>query len=133
MLAHELRNPLAPIHNAVKILKLEGPHGENFPWSLQVIDNQITHLTILVDDLLDVSRITQGKVKLQKERVDLSSIVNRAVETCRPLLTEREHTLTLDLGEKPIPLVTDCTRLTQVFSNLINNAAKYTPKGVASR
>ncbi len=129
MLAHELRNPLAPIHNAVQILQLEGSHSENFPWSLAVIGDQTRHLTVLVDDLLDVSRITQGKVKLQTEPVDLSSILSRVVETCRPLLTEREHTLTVELGEKPIRLEADPTRLTQIFSNLLNNAAKYTPNG----
>ena len=129
MLAHELRNPLAPIHNAVQILKLEGPNGENFHWSLGVIGDQIRHLTRLVDDLLDVSRITQGKVKLQKEQVDLAAVIDRAVETCRPLLNERGHQLTVDVGTKPIHFEADPTRLTQVFCNLLNNAAKFTPNG----
>jgi PAS domain S-box-containing protein len=129
MLAHELRNPLAPIHNAAQIMKLEGRHGPNFDWSLQVIVHQLVHLTRLVDDLLDVSRITQGKVKLQKERVKLAQVVERAVETCRPLIDERRHQLTVSLGDAPMPLEADLTRLTQVFSNLLNNAAKYTEVG----
>src|SRR5262245_55987497 len=84
MLAHELRNPLAPIYNAMQIMKIEGPTGPNFNWSLEVIANQLSHLMRLVDDLLDVSRITQGKVTLRKERVELADVIQRAVETGRP-------------------------------------------------
>jgi len=129
MLAHELRNPLASIHNAQQILRMEVPGSENFAWSLAVIADQTRHLTRLVDDLLDVARITQGKVKLQNEHLDLLEVLRRALEMCNPLLNEHGHRLTANLGEKSLPLTADATRLVQVFSNLLNNAIKYTPNG----
>jgi len=129
MLAHELRNPLAPISNAVQIMRLEGPNGANFQWSIEVIADQIKHMTRMVDDLLDVSRITRGKVALQKEPIELTHVVDLAVEASRPLIQDYKHDLTVALPDRPILLEVDPPRLAQVLSNLLNNAAKYTPEG----
>lgn len=129
MLAHELRNPLAPIRNATQVLKLLGPADANQQWAREVIERQTQHLTRLVDDLLDVSRITRGKVTLQRESVDLSAIVHRAVEASRPLLDARRHRLSIDLAPDPLHVDGDLTRLVQVVGNLLNNAAKYTDEG----
>jgi PAS domain S-box-containing protein len=129
MLAHELRNPLAPIRNAAQIMKLLGPAEPRLQWARDVIDRQVDHLTRLVDDLLDVSRITRGKVTLQRETLDLSAVITRAVETSRPLIDARRHRLTVSLPSEPVRLEGDLTRLVQVVSNLLNNAAKYTDEG----
>jgi PAS domain S-box-containing protein len=129
MLAHELRNPLAPISNAVQIMQLEGPNGANFRWSTEVIEDQIKHMTRMVDDLLDVSRITRGKVDLQKETIRLAEVVDLAVEASRPLIEEYHHRLTVTLPPEAIVLEVDPARLAQVLSNLLNNAAKYTDEG----
>jgi two-component system CheB/CheR fusion protein len=129
MLAHELRNPLAPIRNAVQLLRRLGPSEPEIQWTREVIERQVEHLVRLVDDLLDVSRITQGKITLQKEKVDLITIIGRALETSRPLIDSRKHRLTVSLPEQPLRLEGDTTRLTQVVSNLLNNAAKFTPEG----
>jgi PAS domain S-box-containing protein len=129
MLAHELRNPLAPISNAVQIMKVEGLGGRNSEWSIKVIEDQIKHMTRMVDDLLDVSRITRGKVDLQKELVELRDIVNLAVEASRPLLQDCSHELNIAVPEAPILLDVDPARMAQVLSNLLNNAAKYTDEG----
>jgi PAS domain S-box-containing protein len=129
MLAHELRNPLAPIRNAVQILRLLGPAEPRLQWARDVIDRQVEHLTRLVDDLLDVSRITQGKITLHRELVELATIVERALETSRPLLEARKQQLTVTLPPAPIRLEGDLIRLAQVVSNLLNNAAKYTDEG----
>ena len=102
MLAHELRNPLAPISNAVQIMKVEGLSGPNFHWSIEVIEDQIKHMTRMVDDLLDVSRITRGKVDLQKETVELAEVVELAVEASRPLIEDYHHRLTVTLPEQPV-------------------------------
>jgi PAS domain S-box-containing protein len=131
MLAHELRNPLAPISNAVQIMKVEGPNGPNFQWSVKVIQDQIKHMTRMVDDLLDVSRITRGKVVLQKERVELEVLVALAVEASRPLIEDCNHHLTVTLPPHPVLLEVDSARMAQVLSNLLNNAAKYTDEGGA--
>jgi PAS domain S-box-containing protein len=125
-LAHELRNPLAPIRNAVEALRTGGPapvglHG--------VIDRQVRVMARLLDDLLDVSRITRGKLDLRRERVDLASVVAAAVETSRPLLDAAGHQLAVDLPAEPVALDADPVRLAQVFANLLNNAAKYTDPG----
>ncbi|HEX7181781.1 MAG TPA: ATP-binding protein [Thermoanaerobaculia bacterium] len=129
MLAHELRNPLAPIRNAAQVLKLAGPVNAHQDWAREVIERQAQHLTRLVDDLLDVSRITRGKVTLAREPLDLATIVNRAVETSRPLIDARRHRLTVALPPEPVLLEGDLTRLVQVAGNLLNNAAKYTDEG----
>ena len=129
MLAHELRNPLAPISNAVQIMQLEGPNGPNFRWSTEVIEDQIKHMTRMVDDLLDVSRITRGKVDLQKETIALAEVVELAVEASRPLIEDYHHQLTITLPPEPVFVDVDPARLAQVLSNLLNNAAKYTDEG----
>ena len=129
MLAHELRNPLAPIRNAAQVLKLVGDGDAKQRWAREVIERQTQHLTRLVDDLLDVSRITQGKVKLAREPLDLSAVVQRAVEASRPLIDARRHHLTVVPPPEPVRLAGDLTRLVQVVGNLLNNAAKYTDEG----
>jgi len=129
MLAHELRNPLAPISNAVQIMQVEGPNGPSFQWSTAVIEDQIRHMSRMVDDLLDVSRITRGKVDLQKERVQLADVIELAVEASRPLIDDYQHQLTVTLPTEPVMLEVDPARMAQVLSNLLNNAAKYTDPG----
>ena len=130
MLAHELRNPLAPIRNAVTLMQLD----KNLPPPLvrmrDVIDRQVSQLTRLVDDLLDVSRLTTGKIKLRIERVSLRDVVLRGVETVRPVVDQRGHQLELVLpAGDALELDGDATRLAQVVQNLLVNAAKYTPQG----
>ena len=126
MLAHELRNPLAPIRNAVQIFRGFGPPVPELKWATEVIARQVHQMTRLVDDLLDVSRITRGKIELRKERVELSSIINSAVEASRPLIDKLGHELSVTLPARPIYLEADSTRFAQVILNLLNNAAKYT-------
>ncbi|HEX6837782.1 MAG TPA: response regulator, partial [Polyangia bacterium] len=131
MLAHELRNPLAPIVNALHMLGLEANqrHG-SVSRAHTTMDRQVRHLIRLVDDLLDVSRITQGKIELRRERADLRAVVDEALQIARPLVSAREHTLTVEVPAEPIPVLVDVTRMTQVVANLVNNAAKYTnPRG----
>jgi PAS domain S-box-containing protein len=129
MLAHELRNPLAPIRNAVEALKIIGPPDPQIKKLRDMIDRQVTHMSRLVDDLLDVSRITRNKIELRKERLELMTAVVRAVETSRPLIDARKHRLTVSLPPDPAPIEGDLTRLSQVISNLLDNAAKYTEEG----
>lgn len=129
MLAHELRNPLAPILNSVAILNHLDSTDEKLTYPRDVIGRQARHLSRLVDDLLDVSRISQGKVKLQKERLELAGIVNRAIETSRPAIDDRGHQLTVSLPARTVLLEADPTRLSQIISNLLTNAAKYTLEG----
>jgi PAS domain S-box-containing protein len=129
MLAHELRNPLAPIRNAAQVLKLVGQTDAKQQWAREVIERQTQHLTRLVDDLLDVSRITSGKVTLQREPLDLATIIGRAVETSQPLIDSRRHRLVLTLPPESLFVEGDLTRLVQVVGNLLNNAAKYTDEG----
>jgi PAS domain S-box-containing protein len=128
-LAHELRNPLAPIKNALEFLKV----GGNAPQCLEdvrgILDRQVRQMVRLVDDLLDVSRITRDKLELRKERVDLSSIIRSAVEACRPLIDSLGHQLIVRLPESPLWIEADATRMAQVFTNLLNNGAKYTDRG----
>ncbi len=129
MLAHELRNPLAPIRNAIQILRAKGPPIPALQWARDIIERQLQQLTRLVDDLLDVSRITRGKVELRKERMPLAKVVSTAVESSRPLIDKWDHELTVTLPHEPIYLEADPTRLAQVLLNLLNNAAKYTEQG----
>jgi hypothetical protein len=129
MLAHELRNPLAPIRNAVTIMQLETLTSPVLRNCRDVIDRQLTHVTRLVDDLLDVGRLTTGKIKLRKELVRLSDIVARSVETVRPLIGTRRHTLDVQQPSEAVYVNGDSTRLSQVLQNLLVNAAKYTPDG----
>ena len=128
MLAHELRNPLAPIRSAVAVMHHVGTQAPLMTWSRQVIDRQVEHLTRLVDDLLDVSRLTQGKIRLEKEAVGLDSIIDRALEVSRPAIDGHRHKLQVKLPPAPVMLDADPVRLAQVFANLLNNAAKYTPE-----
>ncbi|HJT76464.1 MAG TPA: PAS domain S-box protein, partial [Gemmataceae bacterium] len=129
MLAHELRNPLAPIRTAAQVIRLLGTADPNVRRSTEMIERQAQHLTRLVDDLLDVNRITSGKIQLRKEAVDLAAVVARAVETVRPLLDARKHELTVALPPEAVRLEADATRLAQVVGNLLTNAAKYTAAG----
>ncbi len=126
MLAHELRNPLAPISNATQIMRVEGPAGPNFDWSIDVIEDQIKYMTRMVDDLLDVSRITRGKVVLRKELIELAEVVDLAVEASRPLIQSCNQELTITLPSESVILEVDPPRMAQVLNNLLNNAAKYT-------
>jgi len=128
MLAHELRNPLAPIRNAVTIMQLEPGPTQTLRSTRDVIDRQLTHLTRLVDDLLDVGRLTTGKIKLRKEWASVGPMVTRAVEAVRPLTESRRHSLTLELPQREIVVEADSTRITQVIQNLLVNAIKYTPQ-----
>jgi PAS domain S-box-containing protein len=128
-LAHELRNPLAPMRNSLEVVKRAGEHGEPAREARAVMERQLTHLVRLVDDLLDLSRITRGKIDLRKERIDLSVAVKDALETCRPQIEERRHRLTVELPPRPVFVDGDRIRLAQVFTNLLSNACKYTPPG----
>ena len=129
MLAHELRNPLAPIRNAVTIMQLETLQSPVLRNCRDVIDRQITHVTHLVDDLLDVGRLTSGKIKLRKDLVRFGDLVQRAVETVRPVMEARRHTLTVRQPDVPLTVNCDPTRISQVMQNLLINAAKFTPEG----
>ncbi|MEJ0037056.1 MAG: ATP-binding protein [Gammaproteobacteria bacterium] len=129
MLAHELRNPLAPIRNAAQLLNVHSAGKPEIEWARAVIERQTKHLAGLVDGLLDVSRMVSGQIALQKKPVDLAEVVHDAVETSRPLIRLRKHHLTVQLPEQSVLLEADPTRLSQVISNLLNNAAKYTEEG----
>jgi PAS domain S-box-containing protein len=127
MLCHELRNPLAPITNALELIR-NTPVNEQ-PELLSVIERQVSHLTRLVDDLLDVNRLTRGKVDLKKEIVDLRLLISHAVDACRSMVEGRSHSMDLHLGDEPSSIDADPTRVVQLAVNLITNAAKYTPEG----
>jgi CheY-like chemotaxis protein/anti-sigma regulatory factor (Ser/Thr protein kinase) len=127
-LAHELRNPLAPIRTGLQILR-RTPTGEPVARTLDMMERQVSHLVRLIDDLLDVSRITRGKLELRKQKVPLSLLLANAVESSRPIVDAGHHTLTISEPDELIPLTVDPTRIAQVISNLLNNAAKYTPNG----
>jgi signal transduction histidine kinase/CheY-like chemotaxis protein len=129
MLAHELRNPLAPLRNAVQILRLTGTREPEVVRLADLMGRQVGQMAHMVDDLLDVSRITHGKVELRKEPVTLADAVARAVETARPLIDARRHELIVSCSPEPVVLDADPMRLTQVLGNLLNNAAKYTAEG----
>lgn len=126
MLGHELRNPLAPILTAVKLLRLRGVIAAEKECAL--IERQAHHLVRLVDDLLDVSRVTQGKFELRKEHTELATVIAKAVETASPLLEERQHRLEIDVASEGMLIDADPSRLAQVIGNLLNNAAKYTDR-----
>ncbi|HUE09796.1 MAG TPA: ATP-binding protein, partial [Steroidobacteraceae bacterium] len=128
-LAHELRNPLAPIRNAAQLLASAKLGSEQLQWARSVIQRQVKHMALLLDDLLDVARITQGKLELKKQQLALNSVVDSAVEAARPLLDRKSHRFTVTLPSEPITLNADPLRLSQVLSNLVTNAAKYTDAG----
>lgn len=130
-LAHELRNPLAPISNGLDAMRLCADRPEVVARTRAMMARQVNQLSHLVDDLLDIARITSGKVELKKLKVDLAGILTVAVETSMPLVEAGRHTFTLNVSAEPMPLLVDPTRIIQVVSNLLNNAAKYTPEGGA--
>ncbi len=128
-LAHELRNPLAPICNALQALRLGTPDRARLDWALGLMDRQVAQLVRLIEDLLDISRITLGKLTLRLRRESLREIIDCAVETSRPLIERRRHHFCADLPDAPIEVSADAARLAQVLSNLLNNAAKYSEPG----
>lgn len=128
-LGHELRNPLAPLLSAVQLLKRSSVYDPIAERVTPVMERQIRHLVRLVDDLLEVSRITRGLIEVQREPIDIAFVLQSAIETCRPMIDTAGHTLDIALPEHPLIVLGDTVRLTQVFSNLITNAAKYTNPG----
>jgi len=128
-LAHELRNPLAPVRSALEIMQRAAGDPALLEQARVTIDRQMSHFERLVDDLLDVSRITRDKLVLRMQRIDLGSILNQAVEACRPLVDQMRHELKVSLPEQPLEVEADSVRLAQVLSNLLNNACKYTERG----
>jgi CheY-like chemotaxis protein/two-component sensor histidine kinase len=129
MLSHELRNPLAPISNAVQVLRAAGQGGDTVSAASEMMDRQVRQMVRLVDDLLDVSRITRGVIELRKDRVELGSAVRQAVEAHRWLLESMGHALELALPAEPLDLHADRARVVQVLGNLIHNACKFTDRG----
>nr|AYC79546.1 hypothetical protein [uncultured bacterium] len=129
MLAHELRNPLAPIRTAVQLLRLKELPAAQTAMARDIIDRQVEHLVRLIDDLLDVSRITRGIISLRRETVLVGAIIARAVETARPLIDARRHSLSIELPDDLLTVDGDKTRLVQVIGNVLHNAAKFTPPG----
>jgi signal transduction histidine kinase/ActR/RegA family two-component response regulator len=127
-LAHELRNPLAPIRTGLQLLRLSPTH-ESADRMHEMMDRQLTQLVRLIDDLLDVSRVSRGKIDLKKELIDVKRVIALAIETSAPIIEGGHHQLTIDMPSEALPVEADSTRLVQVFSNLLNNAAKYTPDG----
>ena len=129
MLAHELRNPLAPITNSLEIMRLAGELSPTMEEVRTMMHRQVRHMTRIVDDLLEVSRLTRGKLELRREVVDLASILATAMDTCRPVIEARRHQFAVSIARHPIHIHADSVRITQVVANLLNNAAKYTPEG----
>ena len=128
-LAHELRNPLAPIRNALEIMRLSGDASPTIEASRAMIDRQVKHLVHLVDDLMDVARVSRGLIKLKLDNVDVRYVVSTAVESVRPMMAKAEHDLRVELPDEPLSLRADSTRLAQILHNLLHNAAKYTDPG----
>ena len=131
ILAHELRNPLSAIHNGVQLLHAKEFTAERVEWVREALSRQVKHLTRLIDDLLDVRRITTGNVRLQREPLDLESVVAQSIEAVRSLIDARRHALSVRIPREAVHVEADPVRLTQVFINLLTNAAKYTPEGGA--
>jgi CheY-like chemotaxis protein len=129
VLAHELRNPLAPVRNAVEILRATQASSPQLQWTHDVIERQVRQMSRLVDDLLDVSRIARGKITIKREPVDLVEAIRLALETSRPVIERGGHEFTLRIKPGILPVEGDLARLAQVISNLLNNAARYTPSG----
>jgi PAS domain S-box-containing protein len=128
-LAHELRNPLAPIRNGLQVLRLAGGDAETVEQAHNLMERQLSQLVRLVDDLMDVSRITRGKIELRTRQVPLAHVIHSAIETSRPLIEDMAHKLTVSVPEQTLIVTADLTRLAQVFVNLLNNAAKYSEPG----
>jgi signal transduction histidine kinase len=129
MLGHELRNPLAPIVNASQLIQAQTPAGSSISRSAAIVSRQARHMSRLVGDLLDVSRITQGQFRLELAEVPLAEVIEQAVEQCRPLIDQRQHSLSVSWPSRSVKVNADPVRLAQVFANLLQNAAKYTPNG----
>ena len=129
MLSHELRNPLAPIRTAMEVIRRVAPPDPTLALAREAVDRQVAHLVRLVEDLLDVSRISEGRIALKKEQVELAKVIGHSLDTVRPLIEMRNQRLVLSLPARPVWLFGDFVRLAQVVSNLVNNAAKYTPEG----
>jgi signal transduction histidine kinase len=128
-LAHELRNPLAPIRNGLQILRLARADPTAATPVHEMLERQVNHLVRLVDDLMEVARVTRGQIELRKQPVDLGAMLRSAVETSRPLIEAARHELTVSAPAEPVTIVADPVRLAQVIANLLNNAAKYTEEG----
>lgn len=133
LLAHELRNPLAPIRNAAAIMRLKPVEDPDLAWSRDVIDRQVHHLSRLVANLLDISRIMTGKIALERERVLVADVIDLAVETSQPLIEAKNQALVVAIPEEPLRIHADPVRLTQIVANLLNNASKYSPEGGSIR
>lgn len=129
MLGHELRNPLAPIRNVAEVLRRRTSGDSSDQQLYRMLARQVQHMTRLLDDLLDVGRITHGKIQLRYEPLELMAVVARAIETSRPYIEKRRHRLTVQLPREPVRIRGDLMRLVQMIANLLNNAAKYTPEG----
>lgn len=129
ILAHELRNPLSAMHNAVQVMQLEQVSEQQLTWAKDLLERQVQHLTCLMDDLLDVSRISKGRIQLRRETVNLGQVVAHAADTVAPLLQKHKHQLQLDLPDTPLFVDGDLVRLTQVLGNLLTNAIKYMDNG----
>jgi CheY-like chemotaxis protein len=129
LLAHELRNPLAPLRNGLQVMRLAGADANAVAQARAMMDRQLGHMVRLIDDLLDISRINRNKMELRRSRVLLGDVINSAVETARPAIEAAGHELSLALPPDPVYLDADLTRLAQVFGNLLSNSAKYTPRG----
>jgi PAS domain S-box-containing protein len=129
LLAHELRNPLAPLRNGLEVMRLAGGNEEILGRARDMMERQLAHMVRLIDDLLDISRINRSKMELRCAPVTLAEVVESAVETARPAIDAARHELTVSLPPEPVPLYADLTRLSQVFANLLNNSAKYTEPG----
>ena len=127
-LSHELRNPLAPIRNALEVLRMKGVDARS-SHALAIMERQLHQLVRLTDDLLDVSRITRNRIELRRERIDVRTVLQSAIETTQPLVDAAAHVLTLDAPRAPVWMDADFTRLAQAFANLLNNAVKYTERG----
>ena len=129
LLAHELRNPLAPLRNGLELMRLASDNPEIVAKTWDMMDRQLSHMVRLIDDLLDISRINQNKLELRRAPVLLQEVVDSAVETVQPVLDAARHRLTVSLPAEPVHLDADLTRLSQIFANLLNNSAKYTKPG----
>src|SRR5688500_6409445 len=129
MLSHELRNPLAPIRTAMEVIRRIAPPDPTLVMAREAVDRQVGHLVRLVEELLDVSRISEGRLTLKKEQVELAKVIEHSVDTVRSLIEARGQRLVLRMPPRPVWLFGDFVRLAQVVSNLVNNAVKYTPEG----
>jgi signal transduction histidine kinase/ActR/RegA family two-component response regulator len=129
ILAHELRNPLAPLRNALEAMRLKPHDREAASWARALMERQVAQMVRLIDDLLDLSRVSRGRIELKHERADLATLVQSALDVCGPSVTNAGHRLTVALPGTPMPLVCDPTRVVQVICNLLSNAVKYTPPG----